>query len=72
MSTSLTPNLQKVQYNRYNRIKIACCMCNEMHNEDKVYADLNSKFTYVCFGCSATYVMLGGANAVAKEATTVA
>ena len=44
--------LEKVKMNRHNRVKILCSYCDTLNHENETYADLDTKFHYICHKCA--------------------
>ena len=44
--------LEKVKINRHNRVKILCSYCDTLNHENETYADLDTRFRYVCHKCA--------------------
>lgn len=54
--------LQKVKINPHNRVKILCSYCDTYNHEPETYADLDTRFRYVCRKCSADMMLVDGKN----------
>jgi hypothetical protein len=62
--------LEKVKINRHNRVKILCSYCDTMNHENETYADLDTRFRYICHKCAMDMMLIDGKNLELKNEPT--
>lgn len=59
--------LEKVKINPHNRCKILCSYCDTYNHEQETYADLDTKFRYICRKCAGDMMLINGVNLELKN-----
>lgn len=54
--------LEKVKINPHNRLKILCSYCDQYKSEAETYADLDTRFRYICHECAVEMMLVYGEN----------
>lgn len=59
--------LEKVKINPHNRLKILCSYCDQYKHESETYADLDTRFRYICRECAVEMILVDGENILIGE-----
>jgi hypothetical protein len=62
--------LERVKINRHSRVKILCSYCDTLNHEPETYADLNTRFRYICRKCAMDMMLIDGKNLEFKNEFT--
>jgi hypothetical protein len=54
--------LEKVKINPHNRVRILCSYCDMLKHENEIYADLDTRFRYICYNCAMDMMLIDGKN----------
>jgi Zn finger protein HypA/HybF involved in hydrogenase expression len=54
--------LEKVKINPHNRVEILCSYCDMLKHENETYADLDTRFRYICHKCAMDMMLIDGKN----------
>ena len=62
--------LERVKINRHSRVKILCSYCDTLNHEHETYADLDTRFRYICRKCAMDMMLIDGKNLELKNERT--